>query len=60
MPPYDPKSRFYGFIKSPKRPGEISLGGQPGAVRNPVLAHLDQELTNNPFRGKRAQQLPPM
>ena len=63
VPPYDPKSKFYKFIASSRQryasKGSLnSMESSPDnlqtTVRNPVLTHLDQELTNNPMRGKRS------
>ncbi|KAG2495688.1 hypothetical protein HYH03_006288 [Edaphochlamys debaryana] len=54
VPPYDPRSKFYGLVSSGARAtGKIETG-----ARNPVLTHLDQELTDNPYRGKKKSALP--
>ncbi len=41
--------RFYGLVSSgARKTGRIETG-----TRSPVLTHLDQELTDNPYRSKR-------
>eukprot|EP00798_Chlamydomonas_sp_ICE-L_P023701 gene23701-9242_t len=57
VPPYDPKSRFYSFIKkgaSSSSKAPPVRRGRSDVVANPVLTHLDNELTNNPNRSQRA------
>ncbi|KAG2453313.1 hypothetical protein HYH02_001537 [Chlamydomonas schloesseri] len=49
VPPYDPRSKFYGLVSS----GARSSGRIDTGVRNPVLQHLDQELADNPYRSGR-------
>lgn len=44
-------TRFYGLVSS----GARSTGKIETSVRNPVLSHLDQEVTNNPYRSKKKQ-----
>ncbi|GLI58430.1 hypothetical protein VaNZ11_000135 [Volvox africanus] len=54
VPPYDPRSRFYGLVSSGARQsGRIETG-----ARNPVLTHLDNELTDNPYRNRKKSTLP--
>ncbi|GFR43006.1 hypothetical protein Agub_g4006 [Astrephomene gubernaculifera] len=54
VPPYDPRSKFYGLVSSGARnSGRIDTG-----ARSPVLQHLDQELTDNPYRSKKKATLP--
>ncbi|PNH05393.1 Phospholipid-transporting ATPase 3 [Tetrabaena socialis] len=54
VPPYDSRSRFYGLVSSSARnTGRIDTG-----TRSPVLTHLDQELTDNPYRNRKKSPLP--
>mmetsp|Transcript_27778 Transcript_27778/g.60863 ORF Transcript_27778/g.60863 Transcript_27778/m.60863 type:complete len:1303 (+) Transcript_27778:244-4152(+) len=59
VPPYDPQSRYYNFVAT-ETTGKPSEALQPTSIRNPVLTHLDQEMTKvtgNPYREKRTSSM---